>query len=415
MPFHRALHHILKVTLILGSVVTSLTACGPTGNRLNIGVIADPRTQFDANTSTGNTGTVIPTNPGANATVVDPSLTSPSTGDGGANSSSNTNQQTNGSPTPGGIFSLDISGATTRASSPTWSLAVGPDGAFVLQHRVSPNGGIDLTLSGAETQQADGSLLLTILGRQGSALPDLRSGTIIPGIDWANRLIVLSGGQSGLEMAALAVGATCPSADLNGIWLEDTLSAPSPATGTLNYTASTATAIRSMAIDTATGQMLSGRSYSNGACGMNSVLGVMSVAASGDFGYVSMSSNGVGVLSDGTTESLAVPTPMPLTLAGLAGDFVALIGSSGNATVAHFHCDDLGTCSDNAAYSLQIVGLNTIANGTATGQWVGAEGLSAQAACIAGVNEGQPGQIDLMNCRTTSASPESLVFVRKTP
>ncbi|MBI1196174.1 MAG: hypothetical protein GC138_10055 [Gammaproteobacteria bacterium] len=411
----RSLNKHLSAALLFGPVIALLTACGPTGNRLNIGVINDPRTQFDPNSTTGNQGTVVPTNPGANASVVDPSLTVPSTGGGGTNTSSNSNQQTSGSAVPGGVFSLSASGTASIASSPSWMITIGADGGFVLRHRAAPYGAVDLQLNGTRTIQADGSLVFTVLDRQGEALPDIRSGTTILGVVWTNHLIVLGGSSlSGRGMIALSVDANCPSADIDGIWLDNTETDRSLTAGTLNYTTSMAAAAQTVAIDTLTGQALPGRSFTNGACGTESVLGLMSASPVGNTAYVSLSSAGVGVLSDGTTEALTLPMPTPLTLGALTGDFVALSGASNNDAVVSFHCNDLGQCSADEPSAIQLYALNPIANGTATGQYIGPDGIASPIACISAVSEPQLARVDLLSCRTASALPENIVLVRKT-
>lgn len=402
--------------MLVVSVIALLTACGPTGNRLNIGVISDPRTQFDPNDTTGNQGTVTPTDAGANVTVADPSLT-PIPPGGGSSTSSNTNQQTRGSITPGGIFALSTSQPSTLASAPFWTLVVYADDTFKLQHRAKPYGGIDLQLMGVRTTQPNGSQLFQIQDRLGDGLPNVRQGTTVSAIEWTERLIVLNGDElTGHGLIAVSVGTTCPTSDISGIWLGNSATTPSLPTGTLNYTASSATATQSIAVDARTGETLVGHSFMNGACGKAVALGTISTLNSAETHFISLSSTGIGVMTNGSAQqALSIATPAPVSLADLSGDYVGMHGSGGAIEVATIHCDDLGRCTGDGSVSLQFDAFNTVANGTIIGRFAEPDGAFSPMSCIAGIDAGPSAQMGLLTCHVDGTSTEDLFFVRKTP
>jgi len=109
-----------------------LNACGPTGNRLNTGVISDPRTQPDSQGTTGNQGTATPSS-GADTTPANPSNTAIPTNLGGNNANNNTSSQTTN-------IRRRVRGHTRSYTSPDgrWSLRIGDDGHFVLERTPPP-------------------------------------------------------------------------------------------------------------------------------------------------------------------------------------------------------------------------------------------------------------------------------------
>jgi len=403
------------IMLSLSGIIALLTACGPTGNRLNSDVIIDPRSQFDPNDTSGNQGTATPTDASGPSTIIDPSVAlSPPTG--GSNTSSNSNQQTSGSPAPAGIFVHTTAPASIVATSPSWALALNPNGAFALQHRAQAYGSIDLRLYGARKALPDGSLLFTITNRQGDGLPGVAVGDVISGIEWKDHLILLNGNDlAARDMIPLTIAATCPDNDINAIWLESGTVPDAGSTGTLTYTAPAGTAFQTVAIKPLMGQALTGRSFVNLACAKTSTLGLAS-NASRNSNHITLAATGAGILTSGTTQALVLPIPAPMTLDGLAGDYIGLHGSQGATRVAALHCDDLGHCSDdNAPVALQFDALNAPANGISTGALIDQYGLSSPMTCISGINGKLGDSVSLLACRTTASAHQGAIFVRTAP
>jgi len=279
-----------------------------------------------------------------------------------------------------------------------------------------------LQLNGVRTIQPDGSLVLTITDRQGDGLPGIAIGGVISGVEWTDHLILLNGDDlAAHEIIPLTIAATCPRSDINAIWLEASTIPETVSAGVLAYTASTGTAFQTVAVEPLTGQALIGQSFVNKACSKASTLDLTAnTSTSGSSDSIVLAETGVGVLTNGTTQSLAFAVHSPMTLGGLAGDYIGMHGPHGATQIAALRCNDLGHCSgdaiaSNASLVIQLDALNTLANGISTGTLTDHNGLASPVACISDINADLDGRVNILACQAGAPAAQVAVFVRNTP
>lgn len=159
-----------RILLLLGAMV--LAACGPTGNRLNTGVISDPRLQPDTQSSTGNQGTTAPSQ-GSDTTPANPQDTAIPTdlGSGGTNANASTS-----SGQTAGILSRPVAASAIYRSSHGWQLTRYPGERFRLDHAARRLAGHLDESGGALKIDADTDGLVN---GQGIAIVDTGTGGLV--------------------------------------------------------------------------------------------------------------------------------------------------------------------------------------------------------------------------------------------